>query len=282
MTAALFLAAALVAVFDWPSEVAYAPRFVGVAEASVTLAAPRPLRVHAVRVDLTAPGVAVGTDASNGPAPEETDGLRTSTFLVREKCQVAINGAPFWPGQKEEGLPQNVVGLVVSRGEVVSPVDAQPARAALVFRDGVAAIEAPPIGLAGVGTAVGGFGVVLRDGEPVRDETTPPDVLDGRHPRTAVGVADEGSTLLLVVVDGRQPGYSEGVDLAELARLLRLLGADDGLNLDGGGTSTMVLAGPDGAPRQVNRPIDGGVPGQERVSANHLGVFARPLTTPGD
>ena len=262
---------------DWPDVLVWRRPFVGVESTDVVLTQPRPLRLHAVRVDLNAEGVSVCTDDDNGDRPEETDGLRTSSFLTQKGCQVAINGAPFWPGRKDEGMPQNVVGLVVSNGVLVSPVDAEPARAALVFRSGVASIESPPIVLEGVDTAVGGFGVVLRGGEPVRDETSPPDVLDGRHPRSAIGLADEGRTLLLVAVDGRQEGYSEGVDLAELGTLLSRLGADDGLNLDGGGTTTLVMADSAGQARQVNRPIDGGNPGQERVSASHLGVFADPL-----
>lgn len=264
--------------FDFPETIEWTPEFIGVESSAVVLSQPRPLRVHAIRVDLAAEGVSVCTDDDNGDRPEETDGLRTSSFLRLKRCQVAINGAPFWPGQKEDGGPQNVVGLVVSGGVLVSPVDdGDKARSALVFRDGVASIESPPIELAGIDTAVGGFGVVLRAGEAFRDLSTPPGVLDGVHPRTAVAVADEGRTLMLFAVDGRQPGYSEGVDLEELGRLLRHYGAVDGLNLDGGGTTAMVMADSSGEPQQVNRPIDGKVPGQERVSASHLGVFATPL-----
>lgn len=265
--------------FDWPAELTWRQEFVGVDSTNVVLTEPRPLRVHAVRIDLTAEGVSIFTDDDNGDRPEEVDGLRTSTFLVRSGCQVALNGAPFGPGQKDDGGPQNVSGLVVSKGELVSPVEVagEPDRAALVFRSGVASIESPPIDLAGVETAVGGFGVVLRGGESVRDETAPVHILDDRHPRSAVGLADGGKTLLLVAVDGRQPGYSEGVDLAELGALLRLLGADDGMNLDGGGTTTLVLDDLAGGARQVNRPINGRVVGKERVAASHLGVYAERL-----
>lgn len=71
-----------------------------------------------------------------------------------------------------------------------------------------------------------------------------------RHPRTAVGWRADG-TLLLVTVDGRQPGYSVGMSLAELTALFRDLGASDALNLDGGGSTAMVVRG-----RVVNRPSD--------------------------
>lgn len=73
-----------------------------------------------------------------------------------------------------------------------------------------------------------------------------------RHPRTMVGLNGSGH-LLFVVVDGRQPGYAEGMSLFELRALARSLGCTDALNLDGGGSSTMVIAGEDGN-GVVNRP----------------------------
>lgn len=266
----------------WPSEITWIPQFVGIEYANVSLEEPRPLQLHVLTIDLGAEGVSVCTNVDNGELPEETQGLRTSSFLLKKGCQAAINGAPFWPGRGEENLGQNVVGLTVSDGELVSPVDQDKPRSALVFRNTVATIETPPIDLADIDHAVGGFGVVLRKGKLFRDVSTPLDVLDGVHPRTAVAIADAGKTLLLVVVDGRQPGYSEGVTLEELGELLMSLGAVDGLNMDGGGTSTMVVEGlREGSanpPLQLNRPINGGVVGIERVAASHLGIYAKPLS----
>jgi hypothetical protein len=92
-----------------------------------------------------------------------------------------------------------------------------------------------------------------------------------------VGLADDGWRAWLVVVDGRQEGYSLGVALHELAVLLRALGATEGINLDGGGTSALVVQGPDTQPLVLNRPIHRGEPGRERVSASHLGLWALPL-----
>lgn len=72
-----------------------------------------------------------------------------------------------------------------------------------------------------------------------------------RNPRTGVGTT-RGGKVLLVTVDGRQPGYSRGMTLRQFARLFRSLGARWALNLDGGGSTTMVVEG-----RVVNRPSDG-------------------------
>jgi exopolysaccharide biosynthesis protein len=73
-----------------------------------------------------------------------------------------------------------------------------------------------------------------------------------RHPRTMVGITGKGD-LLLVVVDGRQPGYADGMSLFELRALAHSLGCTDALNLDGGGSTTLVIAG-GGINGVVNKP----------------------------
>jgi exopolysaccharide biosynthesis protein len=83
-----------------------------------------------------------------------------------------------------------------------------------------------------------------------KQEEFPSDIAIGRAPRTAVGVTKEGH-LLLFVVDGRQQA-SIGMTLLELALFMQELGAVDAMNLDGGGSSEMVING-----RQVNNPSDG-------------------------
>jgi hypothetical protein len=71
-----------------------------------------------------------------------------------------------------------------------------------------------------------------------------------RNPRTLAGVTPEGN-LLLVAVDGRQPGYSVGASFEESARIMRALGAEEAVNLDGGGSTTITI-GED----LMNRPSD--------------------------
>jgi hypothetical protein len=76
------------------------------------------------------------------------------------------------------------------------------------------------------------------------------------HPRTAVGINHKTGRVLLLVVEGRSKA-SRGYTSVELANLLRDFGADEALNLDGGGSSTMVVGGRAGRPHVVNRPGDG-------------------------
>jgi hypothetical protein len=73
-----------------------------------------------------------------------------------------------------------------------------------------------------------------------------------RHPRTAVGVRADG-TLLFVTVDGRRPEESVGMSIPELTDLMLELGSVSAVNLDGGGSTTMVIAG-----QIVNRPSSSG------------------------
>ena len=92
------------------------------------------------------------------------------------------------------------------------------------------------------------------------------DVAGGRAPRTALGLTKDGD-LLLVVVDGRQ-STSAGLTLLELALFMQELGAVDALNLDGGGSSEMVISD-----KVINNPSDG----HERMVGDALAVMAARL-----
>jgi hypothetical protein len=90
-----------------------------------------------------------------------------------------------------------------------------------------------------------------------------------RHPRTAIGYeGTDGGRLWIVVVDGRREGYSVGMTLPELTEIFEALGAREALNLDGGGSTAMVVDG-----RIVNRPSD---PTGERAVANALLLVKDP------
>ncbi|KXG74319.1 hypothetical protein AN618_23420 [Fervidicola ferrireducens] len=93
----------------------------------------------------------------------------------------------------------------------------------------------------------------------------------GQHPRTAVGFTKDGKKLILVVVDGRQ-AQSRGMTQEELARLMLSLGAYNALNLDGGGSSTMVVREPgEKSPRVINNVSEK----TERPIVNGIGIFSR-------
>ncbi|MFW6689737.1 phosphodiester glycosidase family protein [Streptomyces sp. MAR4 CNX-425] len=116
-------------------------------------------------------------------------------------------------------------------------------------------------------TAVGGRGVLVEDGVPQDWEGRPNNTA---APRTAVGFSRDGGTMHVLTVDGRQADAG-GVTLTELAKMMDALGAYDALNLDGGGSSTLVARAPGSDERFVeNSPSDG----HEREVPNGLAFTA--------
>ncbi len=99
------------------------------------------------------------------------------------------------------------------------------------------------------------------------------------HPRTAVGIDTDGNKLLFLVIDGRTD-YSRGYTMVELATMMTALGAENALNLDGGGSSTMYSRKVTGEMGLINEPSDG----RERKVANAVGIFYDgvfpPITPP--
>jgi hypothetical protein len=113
--------------------------------------------------------------------------------------------------------------------------------------------------------AIGGLPRLVRDGRISVEsflEGGSTSFTNTRHPRSAIGFNADTSRFFFVTVDGRQSGYSEGMTLPELANFMRELGCAQALNLDGGGSTTMVVRG-----SVVNRPSDAT---GERAVANAL------------
>lgn len=117
---------------------------------------------------------------------------------------------------------------------------------------------------------VGGRPVLVTDSAVTRDaDTEGAASFRDLNPRTFMGLDRSGKRAWLVVVDGRQKDYSMGMTLRQEAELMLALGATRALNLDGGGSSALVLRTPAGPLRTVNKPSDAGT---ERAVANALAV----------
>ncbi|MDE2572448.1 MAG: phosphodiester glycosidase family protein, partial [bacterium] len=154
----------------------------------------------------------------------------------------------------------------------------------LAFPDSLPA-PAPPISVAAQITiddaplqqAVGGGPLLLRDGEPYDDPTAPKNGSDkAQFPVSGVGLSGE-HTLLLVEVDGHQPGYSVGVTRAQFTALFESLSAHDAMGLDSGGSSTIVARKlGEGQAVLLNRPSDG----RERPVADALMVMSSAPSGP--
>ncbi|MDR0567710.1 MAG: phosphodiester glycosidase family protein [Spirochaetaceae bacterium] len=235
------------------------------------------LKLKALRIDLTDPSIgfiASGREPVDGVLREGViPSVKITSFVKRYHCIAGINANPFSPVSGREGEARKIDGITVSQGTVVAGPHSW--YDALVFyRDGRAAIvsQRELETLEDIENAVGGFHLVLRDGavaDRLLNQQKPP-----RHPRSAAGLSADGKTLYLLVIDGRQIG-SVGATEAEIAAILQRLGAADGLNFDGGGSTALALRYPDGKVRAVNTPIHNGIPNQERGVASCLGVIRR-------
>jgi exopolysaccharide biosynthesis protein len=228
------------------------------------------LEFHALRVDLTDPNLRV-TAYPGGINDEKTVSIKVSSLVRNNGLAAGINALPFDPVSGKEGEPRTNVGIVIANGVTFSPPH-ESFDAIVFYKDGSAAIiaqtEINNI-FNNIENAAGGFYRILEHDELV------PRVLDlnARHPRSAAGVSTDGKYLYLLVIDGRQI-KSVGATEAETALLLKALGAAEGINFDGGGSSALALRGPDGKVRVVNTPIHRQIPGRERAVAGCLGIIS--------
>lgn len=250
---------------------------------------PRPLIIHIISVDLTAPGVKVlvtpGTPTPKKTEyPTEIDARTTSEFLKDFKLQLAINASFFYPFREvtpwdyypRTGDRANVVGQAISNGSSYSPHESK--LPILCFNASKGGYRAQIIGgrecPKGTVHAVAGNHMLVERGNPVGLTLEAHDA-NRPYPRVAVAMDKAGEKLWFVAIDGKQPLYSEGATIAELTKVILELGAHWALNLDGGGSTTVVAATSSGA-TVLNAPIHTKLPMRERPVANHIGFYALP------
>lgn len=245
----------------------------GVDYQRIVRVSPRPLVVHVLKINMKTRGLHVvitPPDDPNGDMP--LNARTTSQFLEEFDLDIAINGdgfSPWWSRGPADyyphvGDPVAVRGEAASHGTVYGREAEGTSPTLYISQKNALSFDAPNR----VWDAISGETRIVMGGSPV-DGLTDPET----HPRTAIGYSKNGKFLFLVVVDGRQPFYSEGVTLAELADLMIAIGAHNAMNLDGGGSSTMVIRSGNGKPRILNSPIDMYIPGRERPVANHFGIY---------
>lgn len=248
--------------------------FQGITYERIVRQSPRPMVIHVVTIDLKANGIKTLVTQGNPDEARPLSAKTTSQFLKDNNLQLAINGDTFTPWHDlgplgfspKPGERVTPTGFAASKGVVYSQdSDEQPTL--YIYQNNKASMNAL---IGKVYNAVSGFPLLLWNG----------DIVDGLNssdvdPRTAVGLNRAGNKLVIIIVDGRQPGYSEGATYAELAQLLLDHRAWSGMNLDGGGSSTLVIEGDNGEPVVLNSPVHQGIPGNERPVGNHLGFSAK-------
>ena len=235
------------------SELGLDYRFINIKE-------PRINRAHVLRIDLNnskiKPSVIVARDPDgDGPAEAEL----TSPFKLANSNRVLafINTNPWdsFPdnnGKRNrnwfEGQPVDIDGLAISSGKIRS--DTQPRESSVWFnKEGKLILGSKPNN-AEILEGMNGFQLIAKNGNVI----VPAD--NSIHPRTAIGTNKDGTLMWLVVVDGRQEGFSEGMNLHDLASLMVSLGCWNATNMDGGGSSIMGLIGENGKIRTINSPSD--------------------------
>ena len=239
-------------------------------------------QVLCMRVDLTDPDIVLFTTPHCASCGLETLSENTSYFLEEYGLQAAVNGAFFasstGPADTPLGTPDDVYGLAISMGSVVSPANMPLYSAAFLFGTNNQAIyiptNSPGTNTSGIYTAISGSRTLLIRGTNINAAT--PNDLD---PRTAMGLSQDRRYLYLLTIDGRQPGWSEGADFRDTGEWLKRFGASDGINVDGGGSTTMVKADCVGKSVLLNKPSFVAAYGRERVIGHNFGVYARPALT---
>jgi uncharacterized protein YigE (DUF2233 family) len=216
--------------------------------------------VHVTRIDLTSDDIRVIATR------ESERGTRVSEFAKKNKAIAAINGDYF-----DEKF--NPIGLTIGAcGQWTNTKDTKREGFIAVGDDGRAAIITqseivdPPEDW--YATAVSGWPMLVKECTPLTAKELPGSDVFTRapHPRTAVGLSRDRTTLYFVVADGRRTGVP-GMTLAQLGAFMNeRLKVCTAINFDGGGSTAMWVGD-----HIVNRPSDG----VERRVGDHLAVVAR-------
>ena len=229
---------------------------------------PRPQIVNAVMVDLANSGI----QPFVSPAISGNNvAMKTSEFIKQYDLDLAINGSFFYPftentpwdysphsGDTAHALGENIsdgirYGKATKSWNVLCFDQANLAQIALNNHCPKDTVQ-----------GIAGQEILVKNGVSIIDYETK------AYGRAAVGINRQGNKLWIFVVDGKQPFYSEGATLSELAQIATDLGCDRAINLDGGGSTTLAVK-QSGKVRLLNAAIHTKIPMRERPVANHLG-----------
>ena len=200
--------------------------------------------VQALRVDLTRVRVSLSPVADAGLAVDQMPSSRgalasiNASFFDREfrPRGLTVSGGQPWPALMKQARPTQ------------DPLLACDTRCVIRF-------DAPTAPEPGWAMAVSGTPWLVRDGQPrtAADDASCAQLCAQTHPRTAVGLDASGRHLIVLLAAGRR-GNVKGLTLAQTATLMRELGAVQAFNLDGGGSSTLLVGGESRLARPFNEP----------------------------
>lgn len=274
-----------------------APLFLGVTTQIFGITCPAPegnfvSTAHVIRVDLTVPGLSF--EASSAPSAGSFAPTLTTTFLATTRSQIAINANLFIDCCTDTPPPAGTTtalqGLEISSGKVLSPFRNNPkdgkqpypfATSLIVAANGLRIVTPtePPAAT----TAVTGSHILVSGGQNVAPPNpSSSDSFFGPNPRTLAGLSADNKVLWIAAVD--RLSENSGVTLAQAAQFMIQLGAATALNFDGGGSTSLAVQMPDGAPGLLNFPSDQNagcsfIKGGrcERYVGASFGIHAQPL-----
>lgn len=252
----------------------------------VTVSSPRKMVINAIQIDTATAGLKFYTTGRCNSWTEnstETQRQKTRAFIresqtTDKKLVVAINADawnPWIPSEWDQETKVNVQGLAVSEGALVSGGSGTPSL--IIGKDGAVSMAITSVGynIRNIQTAVSGFGFCLTAGSPLPSG-------EDLHPRTGTGLSQNGRYVYFMTIDGRQPD-SEGATTEEVGSWLKYFGAYTGINMDGGGSTTMAWWDPKASGSDkcelLNNPRGSGgysISTSERCVANSIGVYYAP------
>jgi hypothetical protein len=261
--------------------------FQGITYQRIFRTIPRPMMVHIVTLDLRTPELKPFVTPSTPSAqPAHTLARTASTFVKEFGLQLAVNGNFFyrfheetpWDYYPHQGDRVSAIGAAISNGR---PYAAKDGKYPAICFSTVPKAEIVAEGDCPTGTtqAIAGNEILVTHNKPTQHPSQWSRDWDKPYPRTAIGLDRSGTKVWLIVIDGKQPLYSEGATMKDLGEIATNLGIETALNLDGGGSVTLAVSSLNG-PKVLNSPIQTKIPTWERPIANHLGFYASPVSAP--
>jgi hypothetical protein len=230
---------------------------------------PREIRGHVLRFELGRGDLEFVVPESQPAGSGRVRADWPLTFLRRDRLVAVVNATPFDPEPILPGGRIQLEGLAVSEGKwwskPVSNLDAL----MVDTKGGVRMLrvlqEIPEFQW-----GAGGFLIVRRGGTNTHEKIDVDAV-------TVVGTTADQRFLYWLVVDGKQPGYSEGLSADEASDLIGELGVTDAIRMDGGASTTIAVAGGWIGGRVLNRPRNWLYPGLPHPVGNVLGIRRRAI-----
>lgn len=238
----------------------------------------RPMVIHIVLIDLDADGIDFFVTPVDDLPDFDYAARTTRQFVDEFGVQLAINGDFYGPvrddgNETESGVDAHGLTILDNITQTTGFASHDLISTLYIDDQNQVTFNDKP---AYVDSAISGKYMLVIDNEYTNIEDPDLEFVDTPHPRAAVGLSEDEQTLILMVIDGRQPDISEGATLPELATFLKEYGAYMALNLDGGGSASLVIQNENNQPQLLNVPVNYEQVNVERPIANHLGIYINP------